>query len=72
MPFLDLPANWFENYEQECSHRQAVVCPECQGEGYVITDISGNDPVPEIDRCPTCGGSGFIYEEEEHAQAKTA
>ncbi|HEY4692505.1 MAG TPA: hypothetical protein VIH16_03655 [Bellilinea sp.] len=71
MPFLDLPANWFENYEIECSQRPAVICQECQGDGYVITDASCTDPVPDIDRCPTCGGSGFVYEEA-HAQTKTA
>jgi len=63
-------ATWLESYDQLCAQRQPVICSECKGDGQVLTQPD-NHKSPELDRCPTCGGSGFVYEES-HAQTQKA
>ena len=71
MTTLQHPPTWLESYERLCAQRKPVVCPECAGDGLILTAPANIYQVPELDRCPICGGSGFIYEDI-HAQAKTA
>lgn len=58
MPEVSL--NWFEAFELAEQKRPAIVCPECKGLCLVVViNPKGQE---DLDRCPTCGGSGIIHE----------
>lgn len=58
--------DWFDDWlRRRVTNTQAglKVCPTCQGDkNVVVTDHRGRQ---EIERCPECGGEGFIRESEE-------
>ena len=56
----EVSLNWFEAFELAEHSLPAVVCPECKGlRQVVVINPKGKQ---DLDRCPTCGGSGKIHE----------
>lgn len=50
---------WDQDYE-------AIECPECKGDRIITTEPAGTgySDEPEYEPCPTCHGTGSVYEED--------
>lgn len=63
----EMMPDWLETFEAESARRPSLTCPECDGRGFIVLEQATNGE-NDFDRCPVCGGCGYVHEET-HAQA---